>query len=115
MCDALNYLLDNIFIRLRLKLYRQIVGIPIGTICAPLVADLILFCYEIDFMLSLSDNNRTDIIEAFNYTSRYLDDLLNIDNPYFEQMVGQIYPTELQLNKANSCDTEAPFLDVKCI
>ena len=55
---------------------------------------------------------QADIIEAFNSTSRYLDDLLNIDNPYFEQMVGQIYPTELQLNKANSSDTEAPFLDL---
>ena len=52
---------------------------------------------------------QADIIEAFNSTSRYLDDLLNIDNPYFEQMVGQIYPTELQLNKANSSDTEAQF------
>ena len=59
-------------------------------------------------MLSLSDNYQTDIIEAFNSTSRYLDGLLNIDNPYF----GQIYPTELQLNKANSSDTEAPFLDL---
>ena len=49
-------------------------------------------------------------IEAFNATSRYLDDLLNIDNPYFEHMVGQIYPTELQLN--NSYDTEALFLDL---
>ena len=63
-------------------------------------------------MLFLSDNNQTDIIEAFNSTSRYLDDLLNIYNPYFEQMVVQIYPTELQLNKANSSDTEAPFLDL---
>ena len=63
-------------------------------------------------MLSLSENYQTDITEAFNSTSRYLDDLLNIDNPYFEQMVGQIYPTELQLNKANSSDTEAPFLDL---
>ena len=52
-------------------------------------------------MLSLSDNNQSDIIEAFNSISRYLDDLLNIDNPYFEQMVGQIYPTELQLNEVN--------------
>ena len=60
----------------------------------------------------LSDNNQTDIVEAFNSTSRYLDDLLNIDNPYFEQMVGQIYPTELQLNKANSSDAEALFLDL---
>ena len=91
------------------KLYRQIVGIPMGTNCAPLVADLFLFCYERDFM---SDNYQTDIIEAFNSTSRYLDDLLNIDNPYFEQMVGQIYPSELQLNKANSSNTEAQFLDL---
>ena len=98
MCDALNYLLDNIFIRFGSKLYRQIVGIPMGTNCAPLVADLFLFCCERDFMLSLSDNNQADIIEAFNSTSRYLDELLNIDNPYFEQMVCQIYPTELQLN-----------------
>ena len=83
-----------------------------GTNCAPLVADLFLFCYERDFMSSLSDNNQTGIIEAFNSTSRYLDDLLNIDNPYFVLMVSQIYPTELQLNKANSSDTEAPFLDL---
>ena len=83
-----------------------------GTYCAPPVANLFLLCYERDLMLSLSDNNQTDIIEAFNFTPRYLDDLLNIDNPYFEQMVGQIYPIELQLNKANLSDTEAPFLDL---
>ena len=112
MCDALHYLLDNIFMRFGSKLYRQIVGIPMGTNCAPLAADLFLFCYERGLMLSLSDNNQADNIEAFNSTSRYLDDLLNIDNPYFEQMVGQIYPTELQLNKANSSDTEALFLDL---
>ena len=112
MCDALHYLLDNIFIRFGSKLYRQIVGISMGTNCSPLVADLFLFCYEKDFMLSLSYNNQNDIIEAFNSSSRYLDDLLNIDNPYFKQMVGQIYPTELQLNTASSSDTEAQFLDL---
>ena len=85
-----------------------------GTNCVPLVADLFLFRYERNFMLSLSDNNQTDIIEAFSSTSRYSDDLLNIDNPYFEQMVGQIYPTELQLNKANSSDTEARFWAWTC-
>ena len=57
-------------------------------------------------------NNQADVIEAFNSTSRYLDDLLNIDSPYFEGMVKQIYPPELQLNKANNTDTEAPFLDL---
>ena len=104
MCDAIHYLFDNILIRFGSKLYRQTVGIPMGTnraplvaLVAPLVANLFLFCYERDFILSLSDNNQTDIIEAFNSTSRYLDDLLYIDHPYFEQMVGQIYPYELQL------------------
>ena len=60
-------------------------------------------------MKSLSRENQADIIEAFNSTSRYLDDLLNIDNIYFDQMVDRIYPTELQLNRANSSDTEALF------
>ena len=89
-----------------------LVGIPMGTNCAPLVADLFLFCYERDFILSLSADKDAEIIEAFNSTSRYLDDLLNIDKTYFDGMVKQIYPSELQLNKANSSDTEAPFLDL---
>ena len=110
MCEALIYLLDNIYIRFGTKLYRQIVGIPMGTNCAPLIADWFLFCYEKDFMTSLSDVKQAEIIEAFK--SSYLDDLLNIDNPYFEGMINRIYPPELQLNKANTSDTEAPFLDL---
>ena len=78
--------------------------------CAPLVADLFLFCYERDFMLSLSENNQSGVIEAFNSTSRYLDDLLNIDNKSFDSMVNRIYLSELQLNKANVSDAEASFL-----
>ena len=54
---------------------------------------------------------RYDLIDAFNSTSRYLDDRLNIDNIHFEPMVHRIYPAELQLNKANASDTEAAFLD----
>ena len=83
-----------------------------GTNCAPLVADLFLFCDERDFMRDLSNDNQANIIKAFNSTSRYLDDLLNIDNPYFEGMVNQIYPPELQRYKAYTSDTEAPFLDL---
>ena len=112
VCDALSFLLDNIYIRFCTKLYIQIVGNPMGTNCAPLVADLFLFCYERDFMKHLSSDNQTDVIKAFNLTSRYLDDLLNIGNPYFEGMVNQIYPPELQLNKAYTSDTEAPFSDL---
>ena len=107
VCDALVYLLDNILLYLELNFIDKL--FPMGTNCAPLVTDLFLFCYESDFMKSLSRENQADIIEAFNSTLRYLDDLLNIDNIYFDQMVDRIYPTELQLNRENSSDTEAPF------
>ena len=66
VCDALSFLLDNIYIRFGTKLYRQIVGIPMGTNCAPLEADLFLFCYERDFMKNLSSDNQADVIKAFN-------------------------------------------------
>ena len=82
-----------------------------GTSCAPLVADLFLFCYERDFMFSLSEDNQSDVIEAFISTSRYLDNLLNIDNNFFDSMVNHIYPSELQSNRANVSDTEISFLD----
>ena len=68
-----------------------------GTNCAPLVC-LIWF-------KSLSDDNQAHIIKAFNSTSKYLDHLLNIDNPNFEGIVNQIYPPEVQLNKTNASDT----------
>ena len=66
-------------------------------------------------MLSLSEDNQFDVIEAFNSTSRYLDDLLNIDNNFFVSMVNGICPSELQLKKANVSDTEALFLDLQYI
>ena len=77
--------LDNIYVRFGSKLYRQNVGIPMGTNCVPHVANLFLFCYE----------RRYDMIDAFNSTSRYLDDLLNSDNIHLKRMVHRIYPAEL--------------------
>ena len=86
-----------------------------GTICAPFVADLFLFCFERNFITSFSDDTQAVIIEVFmtfNSTSRYVDVLIDIDNPYFEGMVNRIHPPELPLNKANASVTEAPFLDL---
>ena len=60
-------------------------------------------------MMFLSGDNQADVIDAFNTTSRYLDDILNINNVYFDNMVSLIYPSELQLNKASTSDTEAAF------
>ena len=104
--------MDKIFIRFGTKLYRQIVGIPMDTNYAPLVADLFLLCYEKDFMVSLSDYKQADIIDAFYNTSRYLDDILNINNNYFYKLVSQIYPSKNLLNKANASDAKAAFLDL---
>ena len=92
--------------------HQQIVGIPIGTNCAPLIADLFLFCYERDFMSDLHKSKRHDLIDMFNDTSRYLDDIFTIDNLEFEKYFPDIYPAELQLNKANTSDKETSFLDL---
>ena len=83
-----------------------------GTNCAPLVDDLLLICYEWGFMMSLSDDKQADVINAINETSCYFDDILNIKNVYFDNMVSQIYPSELQLDKANNSDTKTIFLDL---
>ena len=79
------------------------------TYCAPLVADLFLFYLERDVMMSLSDDKQADIIDALTTTSRYLDDILNINNVDVDNMVSQIYPSELQLNKANTSNTNVAF------
>ena len=63
-------------------------------------------------MMSLSDDKQSDVIDAINTTPRYLDDILNINNVYFDTMVSQIYHSELQLNKANTSDTEVAFLNL---
>ena len=68
-----------------------------GTNYAHLIADLVLVCYERDFMASLWYDKEAELRQAFNSTSKYLDDLFNIDNPYFGGMVGRIYAPKLQL------------------
>ena len=100
------------FVSVAFLMALSIVGIPLGTNCAPLVADFFLFCYETVFNMSLSDDKQAYVIDAFNTTPRYLDDILNTNNVYFDNMVSQIYPSELLLNKANASDTEAAFLDL---
>ena len=80
-----------------------------GTNCAPLIADLVLYCYERDFMSYLHKSKRYDLKDMFNDTSRYLDDIFTIDNHEFEKHIPDIYPTELQLNKANTSDKENSF------
>ncbi|KAK3097480.1 hypothetical protein FSP39_009988 [Pinctada imbricata] len=83
-----------------------------GTNCAPLVADLFLYTYEKELIQNLQKQRKEDDVKCFIGTSRYLDDILTIDNPVFEKYKDVIYPQELTLNKANVTDTESPFLDL---
>ena len=82
--------------------YQPVVGIPMGTNCAPLIADLFLYCYERDFMSNLQKSKLFDLIDKFYNTSRYLHDILTIDNPAFSEHIPDIYPKETQFNKANT-------------
>ena len=110
--EAFTFLMENIYVQFDGMVYQQIVGIPMGTNCAPLITDLFLYCYERDFMSDLQKSKRFDLIDMFNDTSRYLDDIFTIDNPEFEKHIPDIYPAELQLNKANTSDKETSFLDL---
>ena len=92
--------------------YRQIVGIHMGINCAPLLADLLLLYYERDFMSYLHTSKQYDLKDMYNDTSRYLDGIFTIDNSEYEKHIPDIYPTELQLNIANTTDKETSFLDL---
>ena len=83
-----------------------------GTNCVPHVTDLLLFCCE-RVVLSLLDDNQSEVFPAFNSTSRYLGDLLNIDNNFFDSTVNHIYPSEIRLNKAKVSYTEASVLNLR--
>ena len=112
LCEAFTFLMENIYVQFDGMVYQQIVGIPMGTNCAPFIADLFLYCYERDFMSNLQKSKRFDLIDKFNDTSRYLDEIFTIDNPTFAEHIPDIYPRELQLNKANTSDKETSFLDL---
>ena len=104
--------MENIYLQFEGMVNQQIAEIPMGTNCAPLIADLFLFCYERKFMSNLHKSKWYDLIDMFNDTSWYLDDIFTIDNPEFEKHIPDIYLTELQLNKANTSDKETSFLDL---
>ena len=104
-----------IYVQFDSMVYQQIVGIPMCTNCAQLIADLFIYCYERDFMSDLHKSKSHNLIVMSNdtfCTSRYLDDIFTIDNPEFEKYIPDINPAELQLNKANTSDNETSFVDL---
>ena len=108
----LGFLVDNIFVVFAGKVFQQVVGIPMGTNCAPLLADIFLYSYEAEFIQSLLSNRNKQLASRFNFTYRYIDDVLSINNSEFQNYLGQIYPVELEINETTESDTTASYLDL---
>ena len=102
---------DNIFVVLAGKVFQQIIGIPMGTNCAPLLADIFLYSYEAEFIQSLLSAGKKRLASQFNFTYRNIDDVLSINNPDFENYLGQMYPLSLR-SKTTESNTSASYLDM---
>ena len=110
--NMLKFLVDNIFVVFWGKVFQQIVGTPTGKNCAPLPADIFLYSYEADFIQSLLSTGKKKLASQFNFTYRYIDDVLSINNPDFENYLGQMYPAELEIKNMTESNTSASFLDL---
>ena len=99
---GLGVFFDGVYVGFGAGLCGRIMVIPMGAGCAPLVADLFLICYRGDFVVFLSGVKQAESIEAFESTSRYLDDLLDVDSPCFGGVVGRVCPPGLMLSKASA-------------
>ena len=108
----LEFLVDNIFVVFAGKVFQQTVGIPMGTNCAPLLADIFLYSYEADFIQSLLSTGKKHLASRFNLTYRYIDDVLSINNPEFANYLGQMYPAELEIKDTTESTTSASYLDL---
>ena len=106
----LEFLVDNIFVVFGGKVFQQIVGIPMGTNCAPLLANIFLYSYEAEFIQSLLSTGRKKIASQFTY--RYIDDVLSMNNSDFENYLGQMYPAELEIKDTTESNTSASYLDL---
>ena len=111
LVGMVDYLVDNIYVCVGDKVFHQRVGIPMGTDCAPLLANLYLFYFEYTYMKSLMKSNMSKA-RTFSNTFRYIDDLLTLNNPSFERAIGDIYPPELVLKKTTGCNDVVSYLDL---
>ena len=111
-CELFEFLISNIYIKLGDEIFRQILGIPMGTNCAPLLANLYLFSCEHEFMLNLMKQNKLHLARKFNYTFRYIDDLISLNNPEFKHFIQSIYPKELDLKETTENESGCSYLDL---
>ena len=112
LVKQIKFLVENIYIQVGNKIFRQTIGIPMGTDCAPLLANLFLFYYEYKFMKEKLKQN-SQVAKIFSNTFRYIDDLLTLNNPTFEQEISNIYPQQLELKRTTETDSRLSYLDLE--
>jgi hypothetical protein len=83
-----------------------------GTNCASLLADLFVYSYESEFLQNLVKYKKIPEARAFNFTYKYIDDVLSINNPRFAEFVPLIYPPELEIKETTDTASSASFLDL---
>ena len=111
--EMLNYLIDNIFVTFKGKIYRQVIGVPMGCDCAPFLANLFLYSFEFDYIKLLHDSGAHCLKKRFQCSSRFIDDLcIPNGGDDFLELVDQIYPGSLKLEKTNASNKRATFLDL---
>ena len=110
--SMLEFLVDNIFVVFGGKVVQQKVGIPMGTNCASLRYDIFLYSYEAEFIQSLLSAGKKHLASQFNFTYRYIDDVLSINNPDFENYRSQVYATELEIKNKPESNTSFSFFDI---
>ena len=95
LCKTIKFLIDNISVQFGGRLFRQVIGIPVGTNCAPLLADLFLYSYESEFLHKMIRSGHIRLARSFNLCYRYIDDLIVVDNKKFLDYLKEIYPSQL--------------------
>lgn len=112
LISHVNYLIDNIYVVCGNTLFRQVIGIPMGTDCAPFLANLFLYSYESEWMKQKRENKQFDILNKFRHCFRYIDDLLCINNDeLMDTVMTEIYPQELSLT-SDDATVQANYLDL---
>ena len=110
--NMLEVLIDNIFAMFGGRVFQQTVGIPMCTNSAPLLADLFLYSYEADFIQGLLKKNEKKLTRSFNFTFRYIDDVLSLNNSRFGDVVDRIYPIELEIKDTTDTDRSPSYIDL---
>ena len=112
LIELLKFVVKNTYFRCGDIIYKQIHGIPMGTACAPQIANLYLHSLEYKYMMKIIRTNRT-LAQKLSLTGRYIDDLTNINgHEVFDKIKGQIYPSSLDLIRQNTTTKQADVLDI---